>query len=374
MKRTIILLILLALILAACSTPNSLSPAASQPSPTSSEPAASVAPTTIASSGSVSPTLTVMTHSSFAMSDAVKEDFERQNHVKLEILKAGDAGEELNRAILAKGQPLADVYYGVDNTLLSRALVEGLFEPYNAPALGSIPEEFKLDASSSALPVDYGDVCLNYDIGYFKDHNLTPPGSLEDLLLPQYKSLLVVENPATSSPGLAFLLTTVSHFGADKYLDYWKSLAANDVKVVNDWESAYNKEFSRAGGTRPIVLSYSSSPAFELLYANPPVSEPPTAAIVAPGTCFRQVEFVGILKGTPHRDLAEKWVDFMLSATFQEDMPLQMYVFPVLSGAKLDPAFVKALVNPTQPAYLDPAQISANREKWLQAWTETVLR
>ena len=319
-------------------------------------------------------TLTIMTHSSFAVSDEVKAEFEQKYNARLEFLAAGDTGTALNKAILAKGQPLADVFYGIDNTFLSRALAENIFEPYAAPALSSIPAEFQLDSQQRALPIDYGDVCLNYDIGYFASKQLTPPQSLEDLLKPEYRNLLVVENPATSSPGLAFLLTTIGHFGTEGYLGYWQSLVENGVKVVNDWETAYYTEFTRSDGARPIVVSYSSSPAFEVIYAEPPVETPPTAAITAPGTCFRQVEFAGILAGTSRRDLAEKWIDFMLSTTFQEDMPMQMFVFPVLPGAKLDERFTNFLVKPEQIVSLDPAEIAAQREAWLKAWTETVLR
>jgi thiamine transport system substrate-binding protein len=319
-------------------------------------------------------TLTVMTHDSFAISEEVLAAFEQANNVTVQFLAAGDTGTALNKAILAKNNPLADVFYGVDNTFLSRALAEGIFEPYNAPALADIPAAFQLDPQQRALPVDYGDVCLNYDVAALADAGLTPPASLEDLLTPEYKGLLVVQNPATSSPGLAFLLATVAHFGEDGYLNFWKDLRANDVKVVDGWETAYYTEFTRAGGTRPIVVSYSSSPAFEVIYADPPVSEPPTAAIVADETCFRQIEFVGILAGGKNRDLAEKWVDFMLSTAFQEDMPLQMFVFPVNPAASLNEQFTAFLVNPTQPATLAPDLIAANREKWINAWTETVVR
>jgi thiamine transport system substrate-binding protein len=326
--------------------------------------------------------LTVMTHDSFSVSEPVIKAFEQTNNVKVAILPSGDAGVALNKAILSKNSPIADVFYGLDNTFLSRALTEGIFEPYTSPGLANIPEPFKLDPQSRALPVDYGDVCLNYDKAYFTSKNQAPPENLEDLLKPEYKGLTVVENPATSSPGLSFLLATISHFGADKYLDYWKALLANDVRVVNDWNTAYYTEFTPSGGTRPIVLSYSSSPVFELIYAESPedgtpapqLSEPPTAAILDDGSCFRQIEFAGILKGTKNRDLAEKWIDFMLSTTFQEDMPLQMYVFPVNSQAKLNDTFTKYLVNPQNPAVVDPQEIAANREKWIQAWTEAVLR
>jgi thiamine transport system substrate-binding protein len=240
--------------------------------------------------------------------------------------------------------------------------------------LSDIPDEFKLDSGYRALPVDFGDVCPNYDIGFFKEKNLEPPINLEDLASPVYRGMLVVENPATSSPGLAFLLATISHFGEDGYLEYWKDLVENDVLVVNDWETAYNTEFTRPGGTRPIVISYGSSPPFEVLYSAEAMEEPPTAAIVADESCFRQIEFVGILQGTEKKQLAEKWVDFMLSTTFQEDVPLQMYVFPVNENAKLDEIFVKYLDVPENPAYLRPDTIAENREKWIEAWNETVLR
>jgi thiamine transport system substrate-binding protein len=291
-------------------------------------------------------------------------------------LKSGDTGTALNKAILSRDNPLADVFYGVDNTFLSRALDEGIFVPYASPRLGDIPAGFKLDEQNRALPVDYGDVCLNYDRGYFNQHNLQPPHSLDDLLKPDYKGLLVVQNPATSSPGLAFLLATIGVYGEDSYLDYWKGLATNEVLVVNDWETAYNTEFSGSSGKgpRPIVVSYSSSPVFEVIYASTPIDEPPTAAVVDDNTCFRQIEFVGILQGGENRDLAEKWVDFMLDVDFQADMPMQMFVFPVNPQARLDEAFVKHLQTPQQTASVSPQEIAAKREQWLRAWTEAVLR
>lgn len=323
--------------------------------------------------------LTVMTHDSFAVSDSVIEQFEQANNVNVSFLLSGDTGTALNKAILAKNAPLADVFYGVDNTFLSRALNEGIFETYNSPVLGDIPPEFQLDPQNRALPVDYGDVCLNYDSAYFQEKSLQPPATLDDLLKPEYRSLLVVQNPVTSSPGLAFLLATIGHFGVDGYLDFWRGLAANDVKAVNDWNTAYYTEFTRAGGTRPIVVSYNSSPVFELIYAEPQEglpapSQPPTAAVVNDETCFRQVEFVGILKGTENLDLAEKWIDFMLSPAFQEDMPLQMFVFPVNSQARLQQTFVEHLQVPANPVSLSPDEIADGRETWLQAWTEAVLR
>lgn len=321
-------------------------------------------------------TLSVMTHDSFAASEEVITEFETANNVKLQFLKAGDTGTALNKAILSKTDPLADVFYGVDNTFLSRALNEDIFLPYSSPVLAKIPDAFKLDPQNRALPVDYGDVCLNYDRTYFKEKGLPSPQSLEDLLKPEYESMLVIQNPATSSPGLAFLFATVGHFGPQAYLEFWQGLVANDVLVVNDWETAYYSEFSGSSGAgpRPIVVSYNSSPAFEVIYAETTLEEPPTAALVNDETCFRQIEFVGILQGSQNIDLAEKWIDFMLSVRFQEDMPLQMFVFPVNPEAELDEVFIKFLETPDKTTYVSPEDIAANRERWIKEWTATVLR
>jgi thiamine transport system substrate-binding protein len=319
-------------------------------------------------------TLRVMTHDSFSASESVIISFEQANNVKVVFLKSGDAGAALNKAILSKETPLADVFYGVDNTFLSRALDAEIYEPYASPLLAKISAEFQLDSEKRALPVDYGDICINYDKAYFAAHNLPVPASLEDLLKPEYNSLLVVENPATSSPGLGFLLATVKHFGPDGYLDYWRSLRANGVAVVDGWETAYYTNFSASSGhgPQPLVVSYSSSPAAEVIYATAPLTDAPTASILGPDTCFRQIEFVGILKGTRHLDLAQKFIDFMLGQQFQEDIPLQMFMVPVNTDASLPKEFIQYAQNATQPATLDPTMIAANRDKWIADWTAVV--
>lgn len=320
-------------------------------------------------------TLTVMTHDSFAVTEDLVRQFELENNVKVVFAKSGDTGATLNMAVLSKDAPRADVFYGVDNTFLSRALKEGIFEAYNSPLLADIPAEFKLDSTNNALPVDYGDVCINYDKAYFSEKGLAVPASLDDLLKPAYKDLLVMENPATSSPGLAFVMASIAQYGPEKYLDFWKGLKENGLVVVSDWETAYYTNFSGSSGkgNQPMVVSYGSSPAAEVVYADPPRDDAPTASIVGDNTCFRQIEFVGILKGTQQRALAEKFVDFMLGVKFQEDVPLQMFVFPVNSQAKLPEVFTKNIQIPEKPATLAPDEINANREAWVKAWTEAVL-
>jgi len=320
--------------------------------------------------------LFIMTHDSFSASKDLISAFEQANNVKLTFIKSGDAGAVINRAILTKGNPLADVLYGVDNNFLSRALEEDLFEAYKSPELKNIPEKFLLDPTFKALPVDFGDVCINYDKQFFEAKHLPVPVTLEDLVRPEYAGLLVVENPATSSPGLAFLMTTIAHFGEDGYLDYWEKLAQNEVVVVNDWETAYYTNFSGSSGQgdQPMVVSYGSSPPAEVIFAEQPLEDSITASLVGEEMCYRQVEFVGILKGTEKLEMAQKFIDFMLSDPFQEDMPLQMFVFPVNDKAQLPEEFVKYAQIPEKPVQMDSGLIAENRSKWIDAWTEAVLR
>jgi thiamine transport system substrate-binding protein len=320
-------------------------------------------------------TLTLMTHDSFNVSKELIARFEEENNVTLRVFKAGDAGAALVQAILSRGNPMADVFYGVDNTFLSRALKADIFLPYASPQLGNIDFRFRLDPDNRLLPVDYGDVCLNYDKSWFAANDIAPPGNLEDLVKPQYKGLTVVENPATSSPGMAFLLATIGRFGENGYLEYWKKLRANDVLVANGWEDAYFSHFTAASkGSRPIVVSYASSPAAAVHYSEKPLDTAPTAAVTTDASAFRQVEFVGILKGTKNLEKAQKLVDFMLARPFQEDIPLQMFVFPTNRKATLPEVFIKFAVVAEKPAVVAPAAIEKNREKWLEAWTDAVLR
>lgn len=325
-------------------------------------------------------TLVVMTHDSFAASEAVIAQFEAANNVKVEFLKAGDAGEALNKACLSKQNPLADVFFGVDNTFLSRAISCDIFEPYAAPALAEIPDDLKLDAQNRLLPVDFGYVAINYDRAWFEQKGLSVPQSLHDLTQPQYRGLLVVPNPATSSPGLAFLLATVARFGETgsyTYLDFWRDLRANDVLVTDGWSDAYFSHFtvgSGGEGSRPLVVSYSTSPAADVFYSEGAKTEPGSANLAPAGETFRQIEFAGVLRNNKQPALARAFMDFLLSKTFQEDIPLQMFVYPANSTALLPTLFSEFAAPPPAPAALEPTAIEANREAWIEAWTDATLR
>jgi thiamine transport system substrate-binding protein len=321
-----------------------------------------------------SQTITLLTHDAFAVSKSVLASFTQQTGIKVKVLKGGDAGAELNQAILTKGNPIADVMYGTDNTFLSRALQAGILEPWTAQGLDLVPKQYQLDPTHQMTPIDYGDVCINYDITWFNKHQIPVPTKLADLTKPAYRGLTVVENPATSSTGLAFLLGTVVRFGDPGWQNYWKQLKANNVLVQASWNQAYDGTFTDGGGngTRPIVASYASSPPADVVYSNPKKSRP-TVGVLTDG-CFLQVEFAGILKGTHHLDAAGQLIDFLLSLRFQADMPLQMYVYPVRAGTPLPLVFKKFAVIPAHPLSLAPATISSHRDAWINEWTKLVVR
>jgi thiamine transport system substrate-binding protein len=315
----------------------------------------------------------LVTHDSFAISPGVKKAFEEESGLRLRILKAGDAGELVTRALLTAGDPEGDVLFGIDNNLLTRALEGNVFDAYESPQLENVDPALVLDSEHRATPIDRGDVCLNYDKAWFADRGVPQPRDLVEVTLPRYRGQLVVENPATSTPGLAFMLATIARFG-DKWQGYWRKLRANDVLVVDGWEEAYNVRFSGSAGKgpRPIVVSYASSPPAEVIFRDPRPTQAPTA--VVEDSCFRQIELAGVLRGARNEDGARELIDFMLSKRFQEDIPLQMFVFPAREDAALPPEFVKFAVVPEEPLELPPEEIEENRERWVDEWTDIVLR
>ena len=320
-------------------------------------------------------TLRIVTHDSFEINKNVIQQFETDNNVQIEFQKAGDAGEVIVRAILEKGNPSADLLYGVDNTFLGRALDEQLFISYKSPFLVLVPKELLMDPTNHVTPVSYGFVTINYDKEYLNQNQLTLPLLFEDLTKKEWSGKLVVENPATSSPGLAFLLATVSYFGVDDeydYLDFWSDLKNNEVVIKDGWTAAYYTEFSKNGGTVPLVVSYTTSPAAEVYFSEGKYTQPPTGNLQLPGASFLQIEGIGILKGTTKEKLAQKFIDYTLQEKFQEDIPLNMWVYPVNTKAVLPDVF-KYAKHPKHQVSIDPNIISKNREKWIDDWSKVVL-
>lgn len=316
--------------------------------------------------------VTLITHDSFDVSKDVLEGFERTRGIEVEVVPAGDAGQVVNRAILTAGDPEGDVLFGIDDNTLQEALDAGVFVPYESPRLRVVPNGLELDREHRVTPIDRGDVCVNVDPTAYEGTGFVPT-TLEDLTGSRFSGQLVVENPATSTPGLAFLLATIARFGDPGFEAYWADLRANGVTVVDGWEQAYYGEFSGAGGgegTHPLVVSYATSPVAEVVFAEGTV---PDNGVML-DTCYRQIEFAGILAGTEHEAEARELIDFLLSRRFQEDIPLRMFVFPVVTDAVLPAVFRQHALVPEAPLVLDPATVAARRRDWVERWTDVVLR
>jgi thiamine transport system substrate-binding protein len=314
-------------------------------------------------------TLTLVSHNSFA--EAVTEEtfaaFREATGIQVEVVGGGDAGSMVNQVILSKDNPFADVMFGVDDTFLSRALEEDVFRPHEAEGVDSVSDEL-VDPEQRVTPIDFGDVCVNYDKGWFEGEGVDVPATLDDLAASADQ--LVIEHPATSSPGLAFVLATIEAFGEDGWLDYWARLRDGGVNVTADWDTAYYNEFTRYGGDDPLVVSYASSPPAEVIFAEEPTDTAPTGVIEA--GCYRQVEYAGVLAGTEYPDAAGRLVDYMLSVEFQETIPLNWFVFPVNPDATLPEEFVEHTVIPEDPARMSAERIAENRDAWIDQWVEVM--
>jgi thiamine transport system substrate-binding protein len=339
------------------------------------------AASTAATAAPVADAVTLVTYDSFpeadtSLNDALA-DFTAETGIDVEILVAGDTGTMLSKASLTAGNPEGDVMWGIDNSLLSRALDDEVFEPYVATPIadGSVDiaaEFLELVPNGEATPVDYGDVCVNYDLAWFAERDLDPPSSFDDLVDPAYAGMLVVQNPATSSPGLAFVLATIHEYGLEGWQDYWSQLGANGVEVVEGWTQAYYERFTWAGGgPTPMVVSYGSSPPAEVIFADPPRDDAATG--VVENTCFRQIEFAGVLRGTDAPVAARQLVDFLISERFQQELALNLFVYPTNEAVALPQEFVDFAVVPDASRSLDPALIDAERSTWIDEWTELVL-
>ena len=320
-----------------------------------------------------SPTLRVLTHSSFDLPKPLLAQFEKEAGVQLSVVKAGDAGEMVNKLILTRAHPVADVVFGIDNTLAPRALAAGVIEPYTGPAS---QQASAAGMPGGLVPVDYGYVNLNIDKAWFAKRGLALPTTLADLTQPAYKRLLVVENPATSSPGQAFLLATIAGLGEEAAFDWWKQMRANGMKVVKGWSEAYYTEFSRNGGAYPIVVSYTSSPAAEVFYSKEKMAEPPTANLFLKGGVFRQVEGVALVKGmAPQaRVAAGQFIEFLRSDAVQQALQTTMWVFPAVAKAPRVDVMRQHAVEPAAFDQLEEPLTEQRAKAWLQRWTKTVLK
>ncbi|TXJ07281.1 MAG: thiamine ABC transporter substrate-binding protein [Aeromicrobium sp.] len=318
------------------------------------------------SSDKASNDVVLLTHDSYAVPKELVKEFEKENNIKLVHRAVGDAGSLTNRLVLTKDDPTGDVVFGVDNTFASRALDEGVFAS-NDVTLPLGAEGYLITGAEKKLaPINTASVCVNIDKTWFADKKLAEPKTLEDLTDVKYRDLFVAPSATTSSPGLAFMLTTTAAFG-DDWPQYWERLMANGAKLTSGWSDAYYVEFTQGGekGKRPIVLSYDTSPAFTL---NDEGTESTTAALL--DTCFRQVEYAGVLKGAKNPEGAAKVIEFLLSEEVQAAIPDSMYVFGVRDDVELPEAWAKFAVQPTKTFDVTPDEIAKNRSDWLKTWTD----
>ena len=318
-------------------------------------------------------TLRLLTHESFTPTETLFDDFTLQTGIKVELVRNSDAGTLVTKAVLASGNPEGDVLWGVDNTLLSRALDADVFVPYVTVHRDDLDvAAVALAPNGEVTPVDSGDVCINYDKAWFAERNITPPLTLQALASSTYRNLLVTPNPVSSSPGLAFLLATIAEFD-DGWQQWWQTLRDNNILIVESWSDAYYGHFTAASdGERPLVVSYATSPPAEVLFADPRPTQAPTA--VAALTCFRQYEFAGILRGTKHEPQAQLLIDFLVSRQFQEDLPLTQFVWPINNTASVPKEFLDYALRPDNPLTIDPAVIAERRAEWLEQFSDIMLR
>ena len=310
-------------------------------------------------------TVTLVTYAGYAVPAAAAKAFTERTGITIKVRTTDDAGAALSAAILTAGRPEGDVFFGVDNTFLTTAQGSDAFETYRPVGLDDVRSDFRLDTTGRFTPVDESDVCVDVDRQWFDRHHVAEPTDLASLTDPAYKDLLVVEDPAASSPGLAFLAATRATFGSGTD-DYWRRLRDNGVVVAAGWDDAWNSRYSVNGGDRPLVVSYASSPPAEVVYSEGKLKEPRTGVLTA--TCFRQVEFAAVLRGAPHRDAARQLVDEMLSTGWQEGLPLSNFVYPVVPAAQLPTEFTRWAVRVEHPITTDAARIGRDRQSWIDAW------
>jgi thiamine transport system substrate-binding protein len=309
--------------------------------------------------------LVVYTYDSFVswgLANATIPKFEEKYGVKVKLITLGDAGEVLNRLILEKDNPRADVVIGIDNNLIAKAIESGVLEPFKPSNIDVVPQELIFDPTYHVVPFDYGFIAVVYR----KDEVKNPPQSFEDLLKPEWSKSLIVEDPRTSSTGAAFLLWTIAVYGDPGYLYFWEKLKPNIYTITKGWDSGWEMWDK---GEAPLFVSYATDPAYSA-YAGG--KEPNIGAIIFKEGGYPQIEGIGLVKGAKHKELAQKFIEFVLSEEFQKEIPLTNWMFPANKNAPLPEVF-KYAVKPDKIVTLDPKEIEKNYSRWLEEWTKLMV-
>ena len=285
--------------------------------------------------------------------------FEEETGIKVNVVSTGDALEMLNKAIMEGENCPADLILGISDDSASRAYKSNLFATYKSPALLDIDDELEFDNEYRLLPFDYGAFAFVYDT----ESGIEPPTSLEDLKKDIYKDKVILIDPRTSSVGLGLLLWTIEVYG-DNYLDWWKTVGANALTIADGWSSAYGL-FTE--GEAPIVLSYTTSPVYHVLWEDTTRYQ----ALVFDEGHSTTIEGVGILKNAKNRANAEKFVDFILTEG-QKETAIANSMYPVNKNTELPSAYDYAPI--PKLLHIDSEVIAQNLEKWLNEWTEAMVK
>lgn len=333
--------------------------------------------------GDESKAVTLAVHSSFPNEEFAAAASAATGY-DVKVVAAGDGGELTNKLVLTKGAPIADAFFGVDTIFASRLVTNDVvsdYRPKDFPESGipavifpdgaEAPSTLAADTPFALTPVDQGATCINIDPAWFAAQGIAEPKSYEDLTKPEYRDLTVLLDPTASSTGASFLVGTVAKFGEDGFADYWQALTDNGARIEQGWSDAYNGQFTQGGGdgTKPIVVSYGSSPAFTV---NADGTETTSKALL--DTCSNQVEYAGVLTGAANPEGAQAVVDYLVSSEFQATIPDAMYMYPIDSAAQLPEAWASFAPVPSaaQLNDLPSAEIEAGREGWLKTLSEQI--
>lgn len=319
------------------------------------------------------PNLVVYTYDSFVSWGPAQEiaaSFEEAYGVKVTFVAPTGSGEMLSRLIteMETGGTQADVFIGLSDTQLPRAIERGIFQPIDiekVPNLQNVPQELHVDPEYRAIPFDYGYVSFVYDRRAWPDDQL--PSSLEDLTDRRFAGRIIAIDPRTSSVGHALLLWTIAEYGEDGYLAYWNRLKPSLLTVAGGWSAAYAM-FEE--GEAPIVLSYTTDAAYSV-YSG----QGDRYGIILPGgQAYLQIELAGIVAGSEQAELAHAFLNHLLAPESQKLIPTTNWMFPANAATELPEVFEQYAIQPENPVRLDHSLVDENNERWLREWAVEIRR
>ena len=306
--------------------------------------------------------LTIYTYDSFTSEwgpgAKVKAAFEKDCGCTVEWVAVADGVAMLNRLKLEGASTKADVVLGLDTNLTAEAKATGLFGPHGADVgKVKVPGGWSDD---TFLPYDYGHFAVVYDTEKMK----VPPKSLDELVNGDPAQKIVLQDPRSSTPGLGFLLWMKSVYG-EKAGEAWAKLKPRILTTTPGWSEAYGL-FTK--GEAPMVFSYVTSPAYHMTAEN---TERYQAAAFSEGH-YLQIEVAGVVESSPEKALAQKFMAFMLSPGFQNEIPTTNWMLPAGETSVALPESFGKIVKPEKTLLFTPEEVNTNRKAWIDEWLAAV--